>query len=160
MTPLTITAVRELPLAAGHVYAYLVQLENHRYLGGPQLRVDRLDEDRRGGRIIIAAPLGLRRVARTTVTTLEEPHRFGGVAHVGRSTRAHVHWSVEHRHSGARVVLEAHIASAGMVDRALLGVGGRWWLRRAFQRALERLAEALEGECARPEPIMAAVAPA
>lgn len=160
MTPLTITAVRELPLAAGRVYAFLAHLDNHRYLGGRQLRVERLDEDRQGGRIVIAAPFGLRRTAETTLTTLEEPHRLGGVAQVGRSTRAHVQWRVEHRWTGARVVLEAHIASAGVVDRALLAVGGRWWLRRAFQRTLERLDEALEGEHAQSHPVLAGLAPA
>jgi hypothetical protein len=49
-------------------------------------------------------------------------------------------------------MLESTISSAGIIDRSLLAIGGRWWLRRAFRRALEGLAEAVDAYCAAPPP--------
>src|SRR6478609_8162219 len=106
ITRSTISAVREVHHAPARTYAFLAQLENHWRLGGRALRLSRLDDDGRGGCIMVVAPLGLRRTARTTVTGGDELHRFSGVAHVGRKTRAHVVWRVEPTERGARVALE------------------------------------------------------
>jgi hypothetical protein len=140
----TIGAVRDVHHTPARVYAFLARLDNHWHLGGRALRVATLDEDGRGGRIVVTAPLGLRRTARTAVTTAHEPHRLGGIAHVGRNTRAHVQWSIERTPRGARVALESTICSIGAIDRLSLVLGGRWWLRRAFRRTLDALANALD----------------
>jgi hypothetical protein len=140
----TIRAMREVHHTRARVYAFLERLDNHRHLGGRALRLSTLDQDGRGGRILVTAPLGLRRTARTAVTTAHEPHCLGGIAHVGRNTRAHVQWSIEPTPRGARVALESTICSIGALDRLLLFLGGRWWLRRAFRRTLDALANALD----------------
>lgn len=136
--------MREVDHAPRRVYAFLARLDNHWHLGGRALRVATLDETGRGGRILVATPLGVRRTAHTAVTAAHEPHRLCGVARVGRSTRAYVQWSVEPTTRGARVALESTIYRTGVVDRSLLALGGRWWLRRAFRRTLAALADALD----------------
>ena len=143
-SPLTVSAVREVPHAPERVYAFVAQMDNHWHLSDRRLRLEGLNEERRGGRIVIAGPLGLRRTAHTTVTTQHEPHQFGGIAAVGHRTRALAHWRIEPAHHGARVTLESTIASVGPLDRLLLALGGRRWLRRGFARVLARLAETLD----------------
>ena len=140
----TIGAVREVRHAPGRVYGFLAHLDNHWHLGGRALRVATLDEGRRGGRILLATPLGVRRTARTAVTAAHEPDRLAGVARVGRNTRAYVQWTVEPIAGGARVALESTIYRTGLLDRLLLALGGRWWLGRAFRRTLAGLADALD----------------
>jgi hypothetical protein len=141
----SIHAVRDVPHQATVVYEFLAHLDNHWRLGGRSLRIARLDADRRGARILMTAPLGLRRTARTTVTNAQAPYRLSGIARVGRYTRADVGWSIDPTPRGAKVTLHASVGRAGAVDRALLVLGGRWWIRRAFDQALEALADALAG---------------
>lgn len=138
-----ITAWRHVPDVPERVYAFLAHLDNHWYLGHPQLRLQAVDGDRRGGRIIVSGPLGVRRTARTLVTTAERPVRFGGIA-TTRRTNAQVVWSIEAAGEGSRVTLESTVLRLGAVDRVLLSLGGRWWLRRAFAQVLDRLATALD----------------
>jgi hypothetical protein len=128
----------------------VAHLDNHWHLSDRFLRLEGLNDERRGGRIVIAGPLGVRRTAHTTVTTEHEQHQFGGVAAVGHRTRALAHWRIEPTPHGARVVLESTIASVGALDRLLLVLGGRWWLRRGFARVLARLAETLDVSHATP----------
>jgi hypothetical protein len=143
----TISAAHEVHHTPAWVWAFLERLDNHRHLDSRALRVSLIDHDGRGGRIVVATPLGLRRVARTAVTVTHEPHRLAGVVRVGRTTRAHVQWRIDSTQRGARVALESTICSTGVLDRTLLAVGGRWWLRRAFRRTLELLASALDSAC-------------
>jgi Polyketide cyclase / dehydrase and lipid transport len=143
MDPVTITATHDVPDSPERVYGFLARLDNHWKLGGRELRLEALDADRRGGRVVLAGPLGLRRTARTTVTTEVAPHRFGGVATVGRRTSARVTWHIDTAPCGARVALESTVTSRGPLDRVLLALGGRWWLRRGLRRALDGLAAAL-----------------
>jgi Polyketide cyclase / dehydrase and lipid transport len=144
MASLTISAVHEVHHTPARVWAFLERLDNHRHLNSRALRVSLIDEDGHGGRIVVATPLGLRRAARTAVTSAHEPNRLAGVVHVGRKTRAHVEWRIESTERGTRVALESMIYSTGVLDRTLLRVGGRWWLRRVFHRTLELLASALD----------------
>jgi hypothetical protein len=138
----TVSASRVVPHAPERVYAFVARLDNHWRLSDPGLRLAAVDEQ--GGVIVIGGPFGLRRTARTTVTTAHEPHRFGGVARVGQRTSAHAQWRIEPDSDGTRVALESTIARTGALDRILLTLGGRWWLRRSFTRVLGRLALALE----------------
>jgi hypothetical protein len=144
--PTTISAERELQHTPARVYAFLAHLQNHWRLGGRSLRVCELDADCRGGWIAVAAPLHVRRTARTFLTVAQRPHRLGGVAEVGSRTRADVHWIIEPLPDGARVAIEATIYSTSVIDRSLLLLGGKWWLRRAFRRTLRALVQALDAE--------------
>jgi len=139
-----IDAEREVQHTPARVYAFLARLDNHLCLGGRALSVSGLDEDGRGGHIVVSTPVGLRRNARMVVTTADGSGCFGGVAQVGRSTRAHVRWNVGPTSLGSWVALESIICSTSALDRTLLVLGGRWWLRRAFRRTLETLADALD----------------
>jgi len=130
--------------APERIYGFLAELDNHSVLGDRYLRVERLSRERDGGVIRVGAPFGVRRTASTTVTTAIAPRRFGGTAAVGARTRAHACWEIETNERGARVALEATVCSTGILDRLLLAVGGRWWLRRRFRLTLARLAAVLE----------------
>jgi hypothetical protein len=130
--------------APERVYALVADLENHWRLGDRYMRLEAIRADGRGGRITIRTPFGVRRTARTNVTAARAPHVFGGTAAVGRRTHAHAYWTIEPNGPGARVGLEATVVAAGVVDRLLLSVGGRWWLRRRFRHVLAGLARVLE----------------
>jgi hypothetical protein len=132
------------PQAPERVYAFVADLENHSRLSERYMRLEGLRPDGRGGRVSIRTPFGLRRTARTSVTAATAPYRFGGTAAVGRRTRAHAYWTIEPSEHGARVGLEATVCDAGWVDRLLLAIGGRWWLRRRFRHVLAGLASVLE----------------
>jgi len=143
-------AERRVPQEPRQVHAFLVELDNHWQLSDRYLRLDHVDADTGGGRIVISSPVGVRRTARTTVTSREEL-RLAGAAEIGRRTTARVHWTIEPHESGARIRLGATVLRAGPLDRALLALGGGWWLRRRFDRVLGLLADALE----RPQPALA-----
>jgi hypothetical protein len=141
---MSMAARRLVPHSAEHVYAFIARLENHWHLNDRYLRLEHLSADRRAGRIAIRSPLGLRRTARTNVTTAHEPVRFGGTAAIGRQTTARVHWNITPHEHGATVTLEATVLAAAPLDRLLLTLGGRRWLRRRFHHVLDRLANTLE----------------
>ncbi len=140
----TLSADRLVAQAPEQVYAFLAELDNHWHLNDRYLRLERLNDDRRGGSIVIGTPLGLRRTARTRVLITLRPARLAGAAAVGKHTTARVHWNIEPRDEGARVELEATVMAAGAFDQLLLSLGGRWWLRRRFHSVLDLLAEALD----------------
>jgi hypothetical protein len=148
MTAPTVSAAVLVPESPERIYAFLAELDNHWHLSDRYLRLESLRADRRGGRISIRVPGGIRRTARTKVTTAIAPHRLGGIATVGARTRAHTDWSIEPSGSGARVSLQVGVSTSHGIDRLLLAVGGRWWLRRRFHRVLARLACALESSAA------------
>ena len=125
------------------VYRFLERLENHWRLNDDYLRVESLRADRRGATISIRAPGGLRRTARTEVTTALAPRKFGGTITPKTRTRAGAWWTIEPTGSGARVALQAAIVPKGLVDRLLLALGGRWWLERRCERVVAQLGTAL-----------------
>ena len=138
------TVRAELLLAAAPevVFTFLANLRNHRRMSDRYLRLTRLFPDQQGAWIVIGAPLGLRRTARTVLTSACAPAWLVGTAAVGRRTSALVRWSIERRGECSRVALTATVLDAGRLDRLLLALGGRWWLRRRFECALARLAQA------------------
>lgn len=141
-----IRAARVLPHPPEEVFAFLADLDKHWRLTDRYLRlvdVGRVGDDPRIGRIAIRSPIGLHRTAQTEVTTVRAPSRFGGVARVGSGTCAHVLWKVDPHEQGALVTLEATVLEATPLDRLLLALGGRVWLRRRFNGALSRLAREL-----------------
>ncbi|HEX8086655.1 MAG TPA: SRPBCC family protein [Solirubrobacteraceae bacterium] len=150
---MTIRARRRVGHPPERVFAFLAELDNHWQLGDRYLRLESVDDDRRGARVGIRTPWGVRRTARTAVAIALSPRRFGGTASIGRRTLAHVWWAIEPRGSAESLVaLEATIDRASPLDRVLLALGGRWWLERRFDRAVARLDDALpaSGEHDRP----------
>ena len=130
-----------MPAAQADVYAFLADLENHWRMAGRFVEVVELRGPvgaRDGGRVRIRAPLGLRRTAVTEVVETREPEWLRGCAEVGR-TQARVRWTLRPADGMTDVRLEAAVVRAGAVDRILLALGGRWWLRRRFRSTLEHL---------------------
>jgi hypothetical protein len=89
----------------------------------------------------LRGPLGLRRTAYTRVLASESPRALEGEARVGRATVGRVRWWLAEDGGGTCVDLQADIVAAGRLDRALLAVGARRWLRARFAEALARLAD-------------------
>jgi hypothetical protein len=92
-----------------------------------------------GGRVRIKGPLGVSRQARTRVDGAEPQSTLRGSAELGRRTRASVRWDIRPAGNGSRVTLTGTVEQASLYDRILLAAGGRWWLQRIFERALQNL---------------------
>jgi hypothetical protein len=143
LTVAVVTAHRVLPPQPNAVYSFLDQLANHRRIGDRYLRVTGIAPDQRGGVVVIAGPLGLRRTARTRVTTAIPPEQLSGTAAVGRHTLANVRWSIAEHEHGSHITLTATVTNAGLLDRLLLALGGEWWLRRRFEHVLAAITDAV-----------------
>ena len=131
-----ISATREVAAPPERVFAFLADLENHWRLEGHFVALDELEAD--GGRVRIRGPFGLSRVARTRVLEAVPHERLRGEAVVGK-TVGRVAWDIAPASGGSSVTLSADVVSATPVDRVLLAVGGRTYLRRIFEHALENL---------------------
>ena len=126
-----IEATRVVPHPPAEVFDFLADLRNHWQLD-PAFAV-------RDGCIRVRGPLGMWREARTEVVSLEPPRRLRGQATIGGATAASVTWDVARDGRGSIVRLAAEVHRASPLDRALLALGGRWWLRRRFARVLAAL---------------------
>jgi hypothetical protein len=127
------------------VFEFLSNLENHWRL---EQRFVALDEVRgnEGGRVRMRGPFGLSRVADTRVLEAREPTsdlpgELSGRADIG-GTVGRVHWQIEPSDGGSKVTLSAWVERARPLDRALLALGGRWWLQRIFENAVRQLDDA------------------
>jgi hypothetical protein len=138
--PADIEATALVPARPEEVFDFLADLDNHWLLAAHAVRVVSLD-GATGGFVQIRGPLGIHRTARTRVTAERSPRLLIGVAELGESTRARVSWTLAGRLDQTRVRLAAHVEHATPLDRALLSLGGRAYLRRAFATTLDRLAE-------------------
>ncbi len=131
------------PGRADAVFAFLADLDNHLLLHDRHIWIVELSGTpgrRHGGRVRLRGPLGLRRFAHTQVTHREAPHLMTGLARIGRSTVAHVRWALHPLGEHTRVELTTTITSTSLVDRTLLALGGRLWLRRRIAATLATLA--------------------
>jgi hypothetical protein len=122
------------------VYALLSDLREHWRLAGPW--VDPVELGSEGGVVRLTGPLGVSRTARTLVVRTQAPTLLEGEAILG-TTRAAVRWSLLPDGDGTRVELRAEVLAAGPLDRVLLALGGRRWLRGRFRATLRRLAAAV-----------------
>ena len=136
-----IEATALVPASPDEVFDFLSDLENHWRLTGRRVEVLGLNGDRDGGSVRIRGPLGLHRTAATKVTASRSPRLILGVAELRGGTRARVSWTLAPHSRETRVALVAEVERAAPLDRVLLAVGGRAWLRHMFGRSLERLAE-------------------
>ena len=95
----------------------------------------------------IRGPFGLSRIAETRVLEARAPTSGAAGELTGRAdvgpTVGRVNWRIEPRAGGSEVTLMGSVEHAGRLDRALLTLGGRWWLRRIFESAVRRLDEVL-----------------
>ena len=143
-----IEASGQVPAPAAAVFEYLSSLDNHWRLADRWIEVLSLDgapeagpddpPDR--GRVRMRAPLGLSRTVVTRVLASDPPTSMAGSASIGARTMARVSWTLDDHGEMTWVHLAAELESASYVDRVLLALGGREWLRRRFSAVLGRLA--------------------
>jgi Polyketide cyclase / dehydrase and lipid transport len=129
------------------VFDYLLDLENHWQLADRFIEVLELERSPgrspeglvHGGRVRMHGPLGMRRTATTRVLTTDPQHSISGTAELAGGTRARVMWRLWDDRGGTQVELSAELERAGALDRLLLALGGRRWLRGHFASTLETL---------------------
>jgi hypothetical protein len=130
------------------VFEFLSDLRNHWLLEPHFLELDGMDAD--GGVVRVRGPLGISRVARTYVDGAEAPSLLRGHAEIGSGTFGAVRWEITPAVPGtSRVQFSAVVERAAPFDRVLLACGGRWWLKRIVNAAVERLGAVLD---AQPQP--------
>jgi hypothetical protein len=137
--PLEVHATRSVAADVDEVFAFLADLEQHWLIADRFVDVVELDGSpgaRNGGRVRLRGPFGLRRTARTRVEFARPPVEMGGGAELSGGTVAHVRWLLRRADGRTVITLGATIENAGRLDRLLLGLGGRAWLRSRFDGAL------------------------
>ena len=139
--PCDIEATALVPAPPDEVFGFLCDLENHWRLTGSRVEVLDLNGARDGASVRLRGPLGLRRTARTKVTAARSPRFLIGVAELPSGTSARVSWTLASRMNQTRVRLAADIEHVTPTDRMLLALGGRAWMRRIFDRALDQLTD-------------------
>jgi uncharacterized protein YndB with AHSA1/START domain len=139
--PADIEAAALIPAPPEEVFEFLCDLSNHWRLTDRHLSVVELNGDSDGATVRLKGPLGLRRTVHTHVTASRRPRLMIGVAEIQDGTRARVSWTLAGRMNQTRVRLAADVEHAAPLDRMLLALGGRIWMRRMFRHALARLAE-------------------
>ncbi|MFL5782031.1 MAG: SRPBCC family protein [Thermoleophilaceae bacterium] len=152
-----IEAAALVPAPPEDVYAFLSDLRNHWRLADRFVEVLTLDSSdggrADGGHVRVRGPFGMRRTVITRVVAAREPRLIIGTAELASGTRARVSWTIAGRLGASRVKLAAELERARSLDRLLLRLGGRCWLRRRFASTLERLArEVAERDHAREAP--------
>jgi hypothetical protein len=145
-----IEATGIVPAPPDEVFEFLSDLANHWRLVDSYVKVVSIEGD--SAIVRLRGPLGVRRTVHTHVTAERSPRLIIGVAELPSGTRARVSWTLAGRLGQTRVRLAAEVEHAGPLDRLLLALGGRVWMRRRFRFGLERLAERFAGNGASPPP--------
>jgi uncharacterized protein YndB with AHSA1/START domain len=126
------------------VFAFLDDLGNHWIVADRFVQVLDIHRDgdgrAAGGAVRLRGPLGVRRTVTTRVVAVKPPRLLIGTAEMAGGTRARVSWSLAGHLGSTRVRLAAAVEHATPLDRALLALGGRRWLRRRFASTLDGLA--------------------
>jgi uncharacterized protein YndB with AHSA1/START domain len=138
-----IAANRVISASPERVFEFLSDLRNHWRLDAHFVELEDVDPDGDGGRVRLRGLFGLSRTARTRVEEAVASSRLRGRADIGRGTVGRVAWDIEPADGGSRVALSAVIERAGLLDRAILALGGRRYLRQIFARTLENLGREL-----------------
>ena len=142
-----IEAAALVPAPPEDVFAFLSDLRNHWRLADRFVEVITLDASdggpADGGKVRLRGPLGMRRTATTRVVAARAPRLLIGTAELPGGTRARVSWTMAGRLGSTRVRLAAELEQTRPIDRLLLALGGRWWLRRRFASTLDRLSTEL-----------------
>ena len=134
-----IAASRVISASPELVFEFLSELHNHWRLEAHFVEVEHVDPDGDGGQVRLRGIFGIGRTARTSVEETVPSSRLRGRAEIGRSTVGRVAWDIESADGGSRVALSAVVERAGVLDRVILALGGRRYLRRIFARTLENL---------------------
>jgi hypothetical protein len=126
-------------------FGLLAELDQHWRFAGDFVDVLRLDGPagaRTGGVLRVRGPLGIRRTATTCLVSARAPCTLQGTATTAHGTSAWIDWTLSDAPSGTIVELTVTIVHAGTLDRVLLALGGRAWLRRQLAATLRRVSTA------------------
>jgi uncharacterized protein YndB with AHSA1/START domain len=137
-----ITATAVLAAEPARIFEFLADLENHWRLTGRRVEVVSLEGPpgaRSGGVVRMRGPFGIGRVSTTRVLEADPPRGMRGRAELEGGTAAAISWDFEPAGGGTAVTLSARVERAGRLDRLLLALGGRFWLRLLFASTLRRL---------------------
>jgi hypothetical protein len=153
-----ISARRALPVGPEEAFAFLSLAHNHRRLVTAQVGLCELhltdDGELHGALMVLRGPLWLRRAARTRVVSTRRPEHLAGAARVGSGTEVEVRWDLDGADPEAAVaILTATVTRLATIERVLLAIGGRAWVKRLFAATLDQLAAEL---CEEPGRICAA----
>lgn len=140
-----VEAVALVPAPPEAVFAFLDDLGNHWIVADRFVEVVDLHSPAcgpaAGGRVRLRGPLGVRRTVTTRVVASKAPRLLIGTAEIGTGTRARVSWALAEHRGSTRVRLAAGVERATRLDRMLLAIGGRRWLRARFEATLAGLVE-------------------
>ena len=144
-----VEATALVPAPAEEVFGFLDDLGNHWIVADRFVEVIDLHHPdgasrAAGGTVRLRGPLGIRRTVTTRVAAVKPPRLLIGTAEMGDRTRARVSWALAEHRGETRVRLAARVERATRLDRALLALGGRAWLRRRFAATLDGLVEEFE----------------
>jgi hypothetical protein len=138
-----ISAAASVGRPAVRIFEFLSDLDNHWLLGDRFVSLDAVGSG--GGRIRIRGPFGISRLARTRIVSARPPAEdapgcLEGRAELDSGSVARIAWRVERDGADrARVALEAVVERCAGFDRAVLALGGRWWLRRSLAHTVAGL---------------------
>jgi uncharacterized protein YndB with AHSA1/START domain len=139
-----IEAAGSVGAAPEQVFDFLSDLANHWRLVDRFVEVIELSgpagQEPDSGLVRLRGPLGVHRTVQTRVDEARRPELIVGTAQLGEGTRARVTWTLAPDGTGTHVRLAAEVEQVGVLDRLLLALGGRAWLRRRFRHGLTRLA--------------------
>jgi hypothetical protein len=97
---------------------------------------------RTGALLRLRGPFGLRRTVRTRLVHVHAPATLVGRATAGRGTSARIAWALTASPLGITVELTVTDLRARGLDRALLRLGGRRWLRGQLAGTVQRFSAA------------------
>jgi hypothetical protein len=134
-----VSAAGSISASAERIFVFVQTLEHQfELIGG---RAERLAAASTSARVRLRGPLGVCRTVSASLTYARSPESIVGRVEAGRSSRGTVRWSVQRSGVGSWVQVIAHADALGPVDAMLLWLGGRRWLARSLELALERLEE-------------------
>ncbi len=140
---------------AEDVFDVLGDLDRHRDLADDGLQILDLEGARgrrTGGLVELRGPVGLKRLARTSVGGAEPPFRLWGTARTTDGACALMEWRVKPEGERTHVEVQLDVRPRTWSDRTLLSLGGRAWLRNRLDAALDRLAQSVATPEARTQP--------
>ena len=137
-------AARPIAAPPEAVFDYLQSFQHHvELIHG---RVKPLEINDGPSRVELRGAIGVRRTVRTGLTYARSPESIVGHLEAGRQTRGTVRCSIQRSDTGSWVEVVGRTEALGLLDRLLLGLGGRRWLARSIELALEELDTRLGAE--------------
>jgi uncharacterized protein YndB with AHSA1/START domain len=132
-----VRAARAIAAPSERIFDVLEDSERHVELFAR--RVERLAAAGSGVRLRVRAPGGLRRTVTVSLTYTDPREMIVARVEAGPTSRGTIRWSIQRSDVGSWVQVVAHADALGVLDAALLRLGGRRWVALLFTSALAEL---------------------